>query len=360
MANLFRHMSGRGHEQLIFRHDAPSGLRAVISIHDSSGGRALGGVRFKPYADEEEAVLDALRLSEAMTYKFAVAGLSYGGAKAVIIEHDGIHDREALFRAFGRLVESLNGRFGTGEDVGTTPADMAQIAAETQHVTGLPTSMGGEGDPSPVTAMGVFHAMRAGLEELFGGGSVAGRSVAIQGAGHVGMQLAALLRAEGARLFVADVDPNKARRAADEFGAQTLEPESVYDAECDVFAPCALGGTLDAGNIRRLRCRLVAGGANNQLAGPEHGRLLHERGILYLPDYVVNAGGVLLLTHRLRGVTRDDALRETEAIYATTKEIIAEARRRRAATSDAAQALAESRLALRRSTAGQPTPVAAH
>lgn len=356
--NLFRYMTEHEHEQLIVSHDGPSGLRAIISIHDSSRGRALGGVRFKPYSSDEEAIMDALRLSEGMTYKFAAAGLNYGGAKAVIVEHGGIESREAVFRAFGKLVESLRGRFGTGEDVGTTPADMALIASETQYVTGLPTSLGGEGDPSPVTARGVYHAIRAGLGQLFGDDTVEHRTIAIQGLGNVGYHLSRCLHENGARLLVADVAADRARRAAAEFGARRVGPDEIYEADCDVLAPCALGATLNGATIPRLKCKLVAGAANNQLAGPADGESLHARGILYLPDFVINSGGVIFLTHRLRGVSRDDAMRETASIYDTTRMVIETSRRLHIATSEAAYVLAKTRLSEDR-TRGAATPARA-
>ncbi len=344
MINLLQYMVEHGHEQLIVRNDQKSGLRAIISIHDSSRGRALGGVRFQSYGSDEEAIMDALRLSEGMTYKFAAAGLDFGGAKAIIIKHPEIMSREALFRAFGKVVASLNGSFGTGEDVGTTPEDMAVIAGETEHVTGLPISMGGEGDPSPVTALGVFHGIRAGLEEVFADGQIAGRLVAIQGLGSVGYHLARCLHDKGARLIVADLAEQKAKRAVAEFGAERIDADKIYEADCDVFAPCALGATLNDNTIARLRCRIVAGAANNQLAEPRHGRLLHENRVLYLPDFVINAGGVMFLTHRLRGISHLQAIEEAAAIYHTTRRVIKISRRLRIATSEAADTMVRSRL----------------
>ncbi|HKS30092.1 MAG TPA: Glu/Leu/Phe/Val dehydrogenase dimerization domain-containing protein [Pyrinomonadaceae bacterium] len=342
--NLFRHLTEHGHEQMIFSRDEATGLRAIISIHDSSRGRALGGVRYQSYPNEEAAVMDALRLSEAMTYKFAAAGLSYGGAKAVIIKQGEPSDRVALFRAFGRVVESLQGRFGTGEDVGTTPEDMAAIALETKHVTGLPESMGGEGDPSPVTALGVLQGMRAGVGAVFGNDSLKGRTVAIQGLGHVGYNLARRLHDEGARLIVSDTSNAKVQRAVEEFGAEAMAADEIYDAACDVFAPCALGATLSRETIGRLRCRIVAGAANNQLSEPLDGRLLEAKGILYLPDFVINAGGVLFLTYRLRGVTEQDAFTETEGIYHTTRRVIDISRSSQIPTSEAAFVMARERV----------------
>jgi leucine dehydrogenase len=343
--NLFQYMLEHGHEQLIVGNDPQSGLRAIISIHDSSRGRALGGVRFQSYLSEDEAIMDALRLSEGMTYKFAAAGLDFGGAKAIIIKHREIPSREALFRAFGKVVASLHGRFGTGEDVGTTPEDMAVIASETEHVTGLPLSMGGEGDPSPVTALGVYHGIRAGLEEVFADARVKGRAIAVQGLGSVGYRLARRLHEKGARLIVADVDEQKARRAVAEFGAERVEPEKIYETDCDVFAPCALGATLNDDTIPRLRCRLVGGAANNQLAEPRHGRLLHQKRVLYLPDFVVNAGGVMFLTHRLRGVSRLNAIKEASTIYHTTRRVIEISHRLQIATSEAANTMVRAKLA---------------
>lgn len=347
--NPFQYFREHGHEQLIFSHDKKSGLRAIISIHDSSSGRALGGVRYQSYRNEEDAVMDALRLSEGMSYKFAAAGLEFGGAKAVIIKHPEITSREEIFRAFGKIVESLNGRFGTAEDAGTTPEDMAVIASETKHVTGLPTSMGGEGDPSPVTALGVCEGIRAGLEEVFSDDRFEGRSVAIQGLGNVGYHLARYLHERGARLMVADLAESKVQQAVTEFGAERIDPDRIYDADCDVFAPCALGATINSETIDRLRCKIVAGAANNQLAEPSHGKLLHEKGILYLPDFVINAGGAMFLTHRMRGLPLADSFKETAAIRDTTREVIEISHRLNIATSEAGYTLVRSRLSSRNS-----------
>lgn len=343
--DIFKYMTEHGHEQLIFRHDQQSGLKAIISIHDSSPGVALGGVRYKAYASEEEAIIDALRLSEAMTYKFAGAGLNHGGAKAVIIKHEGIRSRKEVFKSFGRLVESLQGRFGTGEDVGTNPEDMAVIATETKHVFGIPEALGGEGDPSPITALGVYQGIRAGLEEAFGSDRVAGKVIAIQGCGNVGRHLARYLHEQGGRLVVSDLLEEQAQQTAKEFNATVVNPEQIYEVACDVFAPCALGAILNDRTIPRLKCRIVGGGANNQLSDAVDGRMLHERGILYLPDFIINAGGVIFLTHGLRGRSRAESLEETKNIYHTLKNLIEISKREKIATSEAALMLARRRLA---------------
>lgn len=337
-------MIEHGHEQLILHADKRVGLNAIISIHRSSQGPALGGVRFKTYSSEEEAIFDALKLSEGMTYKCAAAGLENGGAKAVLIANEGIRDRRELFRAFGRIIDSLNGRFYTGEDLGTTPDDMAIISMETKYVSGLPLSMGGEGDPSPYTARGVFLATQAGLKEVYGSTSVKNKTVAIQGLGSVGFNLAKNFHENGAHLLVADVDDTKLRSALDSFDAEIIAPSQIYEVEADIFAPCALGSILDDESIAKLRCKLVAGAANNQLADFSHAQMLRERNILYLPDFVINSGGLLFLTHRMRGLTFDEAVKEVENIYETATKVLEISKRYRISPLEAGHKLAETRL----------------
>ncbi|ADU51264.1 leucine dehydrogenase [Thermaerobacter marianensis DSM 12885] len=340
---VFDKLEAMGHEQVVFCYDRATGLKAIIAIHDTTLGPALGGCRMWPYASEEEAIVDALRLARGMTYKNAAMGLNFGGGKSVIIGDPRRDKSEMLFRAFGQFVDSLGGRYITAEDVGTGTDDMAYVAMETPHVVGLP---GRSGDPSPATAYGVFRGMKACLGEVFGDESFQGRVVAIQGMGHVGYHLARLLHEAGARLVVTDVDPERARRAAREFGAQVVSPEAIYDVECDVFAPCALGAILNDQTIPRLRCRIVAGSANNQLAEPRHGEELARRGILYAPDYVINGGGVIHVADEYApgGYDRDRAFARVATIYDKVKAILTVAREQGITTAEAADRLAEQRI----------------
>ncbi|MFS8641271.1 MAG: leucine dehydrogenase [Symbiobacteriaceae bacterium] len=337
-------MEGLGHEQVVFCHDRDSGLKAIIAIHDTTLGPALGGCRMWPYPSEEEAIVDALRLARGMTYKNAAMGLNFGGGKSVIIGNPRTDKSEVLFRAFGQFVESLGGRYITAEDVGTTAEDMAFIAMETSHVVGLP---GRSGDPSPATAFGVFCGIKACLAEVHGDETLQGRRVAIQGLGHVGHHLARLLREAGAELVVTDIDPERAGRAAREFGAEVVPPEAVYDVECDVFAPCALGAILNDDTIPRLRCRIVAGSANNQLAEPRHAAELERRGILYAPDYVINGGGVINVAEERApgGYDRERAFAKVATIYDKVRAVLHIARKEGITTAEAADRLAERRLA---------------
>ncbi|HEY8552862.1 MAG TPA: Glu/Leu/Phe/Val dehydrogenase dimerization domain-containing protein [Thermaerobacter sp.] len=340
---VFANMEAMGHEQVVFCYDRTTGLKAIIAIHDTTLGPALGGCRMWPYASEEDALVDVLRLSRGMTYKHAAMGLNFGGGKSVIIGDPRRDKSEMLFRAFGQFVDSLGGRYITAEDVGTGTEDMAYIAMETRHVVGLP---GRSGDPSPATAYGVFRGMKACLGEAFGDESFQGRVVAIQGLGHVGAHLARLLHEAGARLVVTDIDPERAQRVAAEFGAQVVPPDAIYDVECDVFAPCALGAILNDETIPRLRCRIVAGSANNQLAEPRHGAELARRGILYAPDYVINGGGVIHVADEYApgGYDRDRAFARVATIYDKIKAILAMAREQGITTAEAADRLAEQRI----------------
>jgi leucine dehydrogenase len=329
------------HELLVTATDAESGYRGVIAVHSTRLGPAVGGARFWNYASEEEAVTDALRLSRGMTYKNALAGLALGGGKSVIIGDNRTRDRERIFRAHGRFVESLGGRYITAEDVGTSPADMEIIRRETDHVAGL---LDRSGDPSPVTARGVFRAVQASARARWGADDLAGRRVAIQGCGHVGYYLARELHAAGARLVVTDTDEERVRRVVEECGASRVEPEEIYEVEADVFAPCALGGVLNDRTIPLLKAGVVAGAANNQLLEARHGEVLERAGILYAPDYVANAGGIINGCIELLGWERERARRQVEEIYDTLLSIFDLARRDGVPTSAAADRLAEERL----------------
>lgn len=282
---IFDAMARTGHEQLVFCHDRHTGLRAIIAIHDTSAGPARGGTRYMEYPDEDAAITDVLRLSEAMSYKFAVAGVDYGGGKAVVLKHH-LHTRDErlAFRALGRFIETLGGRFGTGPDIGTGPQQMQWVREETAFVDALP----GGPDSNRIVAYGAYLGIGACLREVYGSAAVDGRTVAVQGLGGVGLHLVRFLRADGARVVATDVAAERCRLAA-EAGAEIVPPEAIYDVECDLFSPNAVGGVLNAQTVPRLRCRAVAGAANNQLADDEAGRALHERGILFAPDYVVSS-----------------------------------------------------------------------
>jgi glutamate dehydrogenase/leucine dehydrogenase len=334
-----------GHEQVTWFTDASVGLRAVIAIHSTALGPSLGGVRFWRYPDDDHAVADALRLSAAMTAKAAVAGLHQGGGKTVVLWDDAHATRsDAFLGALGRAIEALGGRYLAAEDVGATQADMDGIARETAWVTGVDPARGGSGDPSPVTAYGVLHGMRAACDEAFGSSDLAGRTVVVQGAGHVGVQLVRLLRQAGARVAVSDVDGAKAAAAG---GAEVLPPEAVLRTECDVLAPCALGGVLTTASVSELRCRVVCGAANNQVADDVAGDALAARGIVYAPDFVVNAGGIINIAQEWAsdGYSSERAHADAARIEGTTRAVFELARAERMAPHRAAHELARRRLA---------------
>ena len=342
--HIFEKLAEYRYEQVVFCHDKATGLRAVIVIHNTTLGPALGGCRMYPYESENAAVTDALRLARGMTYKAAASGLNLGGGKSVIIGDPHTDKSEALFRSFGRYVETLGGRYIVAEDVGTSTEDIENIRVETSHVVGVDVTHGGSGDPSPLTALGVLQGMRACAEEVFGSASLADRTVAVQGLGHVGYHLCRLLDGEGARLIVTDVERSAVERAVREFGAKAVEPEEVLTIPCDVFAPCALGAVIDDGSASKLRCSIVAGSANNVLLEPRHGEALMERGILYAPDYVINAGGLINVADELEGYNEARATKRVRRIHDSVKSIIAIAKRDGVPTDVAADTLALERL----------------
>ena len=346
--DVLKEMHRHGHEQVVFCHDETAGLRAIIAIHSTALGPALGGVRMWPYASTDEALRDVLRLARAMTYKAAAAGLPLGGGKAVLIRDPRRPKTEAMLRAFGRAVEGLNGRYVTAEDVGMTVADMEIVRKATRYVTGTSTKKGGSGDPSFLTAKGVFYAIEICLREIHGDPSARNRTVAIQGVGKVGYHLAELLAMAGARLVIADTDFQRAVLAQREFEAWRVEPEEILEAECDVLSPCALGGQLNRKTIPKLRCRAIAGSANNQLELPADCGRLEERGILYAPDYIVNAGGIMNLFLELQGGRKRydpaQAERLVRRIPTTLSKVLAKARAGGITTAQAADELAEARL----------------
>ena len=334
------------HENLVFCHDRATGLHAIVAIHSTVLGPALGGTRFWSYATEADAVRDALRLSRGMTYKAAISGINLGGGKAVIIGDSRRDKSEALWRRYGRFIESLNGKYITAEDVGTATADMEYVAMETQHVAGKPAWLGGGGDPSPVTAYGVYLGMKAGLKEAFGSDSANGRRIAVEGAGHVGSYLVRRLTEEGATVFVSDIHAEKVTDLCRETGAQGVDTDALYDLDVDVYAPCALGATLDDKNISRLRCAVVAGAANNQLADEtRHAEALRARNITYCPDFLINAGGLInCYAEYLGNYQREHALEMTEVIYERTRSILRLAHTDQITSHEAALRLASARI----------------
>jgi leucine dehydrogenase len=339
--DVFEVMAEGSHEQLVIWSEPSLGYRGIIAIHDTTMGPALGGTRFWSYATDREAVVDALRLARGMTYKAAITGLNLGGGKSVIWGDNRTKDREMIFRAHGRAIESLNGRYITAEDVGTSPEDMEFVAMETAHVAGL---VGGSGDPSPVTAYGVYRGIKACAAVEYGSDSLANRHVAVQGLGHVGYHLCEHLVQEGAKITVTDLDPERIRRVVAAFDATAVAPEAIYDVPADVFAPCALGAVVNDRTIDRLDVDIVAGAANNQLETGDHGQELHDRGILYAPDYVINAGGLINVYGELKGWSRDRSKRKAGDIYNTLLRIFDLAKSERIPTDTAANHVAEERL----------------
>ncbi len=341
--SVFASLGGE-YEEVVFFHDPPSGLRAIVAIHSTALGPSLGGTRFYPFASEEEALRDVLRLARGMTYKAAAAGLDLGGGKAVIIGDPKRIKSEELLRAYGRFLDTLGGRYVTAEDIGTSREDMDLIRRETRFVTGVSPELGGSGDPSPVTAYGVFLGMRAAAEEAWHEHGLRGRTVAVQGVGKVGYYLVKHLVEEGSKVVVADVDVDAVARVVRDFGVDTAEPEKIHAVPCDVFAPCALGGIIRDDTIPELKCRVVAGAANNQLELPDHGEALAELGIVYAPDYVINSGGLINVADELQGYDPQRARAGVEGIYRTLREIFEMARDRHISTAKAADAYAEERV----------------
>ena len=340
--DIFNDISELGHEQLVLCHDPSCGYAGIIAIHDTTLGPALGGTRFWRYASTEEAITDALRLARGMTYKAAVAGLNLGGGKSVIIGDNKRADREALFRAHGRFVESLNGRYITAEDVGTSPMDMEHVRLETSYVAGL---MGLSGDPSPVTAYGVYMGMKATARAHWGSDDLSRRTVAVQGAGKVAYYLCRHLHAEGARIIVTDIDGDKAKRVVEEFKARAVSPDAIYDQKADIYAPCALGATINDDTLTRLKVEVIAGGANNQLAEERHGDELTRRGITYAPDYVINGGGLINVYGELHRWPEERSHKKAGEIYDTLTRIFEIATRDGIPSYRAADRLAEERIA---------------
>ncbi len=341
---VFEAIGAEGHEEVVFGSDPVSGLKTIIAIHSTTLGPALGGTRFYPYGSEDEALADVLRLSRAMTFKAAAAGLDLGGGKAVIIGDPGTDKSERLWRAYGRIVDSLQGRYITAEDVGTDHFDMDVIRHETRWVVGLPKAEAGSGDPSPATARGLMRALSAVAEHVWGDSDLGGKVVAIQGTGKVGRDLVRRLVKAGARVVATDVFGPNLQMVIDDYGVEVVEPEEIYDVECDIFSPCALGGTLNSGTIPRLKCRAVVGPANNQLEQDKDAERLREAGIVYAPDFVVNSGGLINVWEERRGYQEERAAHNIDKIYGLTKHILEEANERDCSPLESAMQLATERI----------------
>ncbi len=342
---IFELMSNREHEQVVFCADPSTGLRAIIAIHDTTLGPALGGTRMWTYDSEEAALKDALRLSRGMTYKAAAAGLNLGGGKAVIIGDPKTMKNEFLFRSYGRFVEGLGGRYITAEDVGTSVKDMEWVRMETDYVTGIDEALGGSGDPSPVTALGVFSGVQACARYRWGSENLSGSTVAIQGLGHVGYYLAKDLHEAGAKLVVTDIDEERIKRVVEEFNAEVVTGDEIYSVDADIFAPCALGGIITDKTIEQFKFEIIAGAANNQLGKEErHGQMLRDKDILYAPDYVINAGGLINVSNEMEGYHRERALKQATGIYDILLEVFKIADEQNIPTYQASNHLAERRI----------------
>lgn len=342
---IFESISKTDHEEVVFCQNKDAGLKAIIAIHNSVLGPALGGLRMWPYATEQDALNDVLRLSRGMTYKAAVSGLNLGGGKAVIIGDPSKDKSEALFRAFGRFVNSLNGRYITAEDVGIDVNDMEHVYRETEFVTGVHQVHGGSGDPSPFTAFGTLQGLMAAMQVQFGNEDVGKYSFAVQGVGHVGMEYVKLLRERGAKVFVTDINAELVQRAVDDYGAEAVDADAIYDTGADVYSPCALGGTVNEATLQRLQCKIICGAANNQLATNEIGDEVQRRGILYAPDYAVNAGGLMNVSLEIDGYNRERAMRMLRTIYFNLARIFEISKRDNIPTYLAADRMAEERIA---------------
>ncbi len=342
---IFESISKTDHEEVVFCQNKDAGLKAIIAIHNSVLGPALGGLRMWPYATEQDALNDVLRLSRGMTYKAAVSGLNLGGGKAVIIGDPSKDKSEALFRAFGRFVNSLNGRYITAEDVGIDVNDMEHVYRETEFVTGVHQVHGGSGDPSPFTAFGTLQGLMAAMQVQFGNEDVGKYSFAVQGVGHVGMEYVKLLRERGAKVFVTDINNELVKRAVEDYGAEAVPSEHIYDVDADVYSPCALGGTVNETTLERLKCKIICGAANNQLANNAVGDEVQRRGILYAPDYAVNAGGLMNVSLEIDGYNRERAMRMLRTIHFNLARIFEISKRDNIPTYLAADRMAEERIA---------------
>jgi leucine dehydrogenase len=343
---IFSQLEAFGHQKVVFCSDPDTGLKAIIAIHDTTLGPALGGTRMWAYKTEADALNDVLRLSKTMTYKSAVAGLNLGGGKAVIIGDSRKDKTEPLLRKFGRFIKNLNGEFITATDVGTNPRDMEYIRMETEHVMGVPETIGGSGDPSPITALGVYMGIKACVKEYYGNDTLTGRSIIVQGVGQVGENLVKLLCDENSKVYVSDINEENVRQVAKKYGAEVVANNSIFDINADIYAPCALGATINNETISKLKCVIIAGSANNQLDDERlRGRQLLERGILFAPDYVINAGGIINCYSELMGFSKKRTMQLTENIYEATINVLKLSAAESISTIEAADKIAENRIA---------------
>ena len=335
-----------GYEKVVRCDDPESGLKALISVHDTTLGPALGGMRMWSYLSDQEALTDVNRLAQGMTYKSAIAETGLGGGKSVIIGNAKTDKSEALFRAMGRLVDTLSGLYTTAEDVGTSVEDMVIVRRETKHVTGLPREMGSSGDPSPYTALGCFLGMRACLEKALQTSEFKDVRIAVQGCGNVARFLIGHLAEAGATIYVTDIVAEKVQLMVDKYGVESVAPEDIYDVECEIYCPCALGATVNDDTVPRLKCKIVAGAANNQCLTVEHGDRLRERGLVYAPDFVLNAGGIINVSVELEpdGYNEERALQKVNNIYNAVRDILDYSDREDIATNRAAILLAERKI----------------
>ena len=344
-STIFNLMAKAEHQNLFFCNDPEVGLKAIVAIHDTTLGPAIGGVRMLPYSSEEEAIEDALRLSRAITYKSSLAGLNLGGGCAVIIGNNRTDKTEVLMRRVGKFVEGLNGNFIASIDVGTTQKDLEYIHAETNYVAGLPTSMNGSGDTTVFAARGVFFGIKAAIKELYGDDSLAGRKVAVQGVGSVGEHLVSMLRAENARVYVSDMTEERKMKVAAKYKAEPIQYSTSYELDVDVYAPCALGGTVNPDTVPKMRCKIIAGSANNQINDEEATiKLLQEHNILYTPDFLINSGALISCFSELEGYGNDRTESLIRNIYTATRHVIQRAREENISTYEAAKQLAEKRI----------------
>jgi leucine dehydrogenase len=342
---LFETLTEMGHEEVVFLHDEASGLKAIVAIHSTVLGPALGGLRMWPYASEEEALTDVLRLSRGMTYKAAVSGLNLGGGKAVLIGNPEVDKSEALFRNLGRHIDGLGGRYITAEDVNTSVSDMEYVLMETDFVVGVPEVHGGGGDPSPFTAYGTLRGIEACLMRKYGSTEISDKAFSVQGVGHVGGHLVRMLRERGGKVFVTDINQDRVQQMVDDHGAESVPMDEIYDVDANVYAPCALGATINESTVPRLKCDIVAGAANNQLETTDWGTALEERGIVYAPDYAINAGGLMNVAVELQGYDQERAYRMVKGVYDNIERIFRIAERDSIPSWQAADRLAEERVA---------------
>jgi leucine dehydrogenase len=343
---IFGSIGRMGHEQVAFCHDQETGLKAIIAVHSSVLGPALGGTRMWNYQSDAEAINDVLRLSRGMTYKASISGLNLGGGKAVIMGDARKDKTDALMRKFGSFVNRLGGTYITAEDVGMTTRDMELVKMETDYVTGIPVAMGGSGDPSPVTAYGVYMGMKASAQFKWGNDKLEGKRIVVQGIGNVGENLVKHLSEEGATIFINDINKERLQHVAEKYGATIISADDVYDIKMDIYAPCALGATVNSDTLKRLSCQIISGAANNQLADENiHGKEVMARGIIYAPDFLINAGGLINVYSELNGYNRDKALAQAENIYNVTLDILAKSKAEGITSNDAATEIAKKRIA---------------